>query len=440
MKKSLIALAALAVVSAASAQSSVTISGYVDRGYTSVDNTDLTKKLNTLSSSAGTTSIFVKGTEDLGGGNVAGFSVETDWTELDGNTQKSSYSAAQNAGFANGESFISLANANIGTLKLGAVNSFMTPAVTGVAAPSFSTGVGSTFSSNFSIFNGIGTGVTGNGGVGILATNSAPVAAAAAVPGTVVTTSGSTVYTAPVAAVAAVVAKGTTGARDIRIGNTIQYVSPVFSGFSAGIGYAQQNNNVTAQTKGAVETAGITGATPAGGNANTVGMTEFALNYANGPVKVIFDTIQYKVGSYGTAQTTGTAATGSTVSAPLALNGDQTSRHNLLAASYALLPELTVNVGFGSFSSSNDLSKGNSVQAGATYVIGAIDLMANYAKVNDSSALNIDRKMFGLGANYNLSKTARVYARYDDINYASNQAAYAGSVQKRTAIGVSKSF
>ncbi len=390
MKKSLIALAALAAVSAASAQSAVTISGYIDRGYTSVDNTDLTKKLNTLSSSAGTSAIFFKGTEDIGGGTAVGFLLETDFADLDGNTQKSSYSAAQNAGFANGESFISLSNANLGTVKLGAVNSFTLSNATSVAAPSISTAIGSTFSSNFSIFNGIGTGVSTNGGVGILTTTSS--------------------------------SKGTTGARDIRIANTIQYVTPMFSGFSAGVSYAAQNNNVTAT----------------GGNGNTVGMTELALNYANGPVKAGFTSIKYSVGSNGTSQNT--ATTGSTFAAPLTLAGGLTSTHNLLAASYEVLPQLKLNVGFGSFSSNDSLSQGKSQQVGATYVIGNVDLMAQYATVNDTSINNTDRKMFGLGANYNLSKTTRAYFRYDDINYASNKAVYDGSKQTRTAVGISKAF
>ena len=416
MKKSLIALAALAAVSAASAQTSgLTISGYIDRGYVNANNTNAQASSKQIGSNAGTTAIFFKGTEDLGGGLAAGFSVETDFAPLDGNTQASSYSAAQNAGFANGESFASLASANLGTLKLGAPNSFMLGIATGVAAPSLSTGVGSAYSSSFSIFNGIGTGTTGNGGVGVKATNGTGVTAA---NNTAAAAIGGPQYT-----VGQVL--GTAGARDIRINNTIQYVSPTFSGFSAGFSYTPQNNNVAFANNS--------------GTGNMVGVNEYVLNYANGPLKVAFDSVKYSVGSNGTGQLT--ATTSSTVAATTSkLDVGLTSTHNLLAASYAVLPQLTVNAGFGSFSSSDSLSKGNSQQFGATYVIGAFDLMAVYAKVNDSSASNIDRKMFGLGANYNLSKTARAYVRYDSINYASNQAAYVGSELKRTAVGVSKSF
>jgi predicted porin len=72
--------------------------------------------------------------------------------------------------------------------------------------------------------------------------------------------------------------------------------------------------------------------------------------------------------------------------------------------------------------------------------MGQIDILAQMVKVDDTSSTNMDRKLTGLGVNYNFSKTARAYLRYDSINYASSGTAAAGSEVKRTAIGVSKSF
>ena len=86
MKKSLIALAALAVVGAASAQSSVTLYGRLDLG--------MSHNKETISNAAGSTSatatslagaqgsrtggrLGVRGTEDLGGGLKANFVIET---------------------------------------------------------------------------------------------------------------------------------------------------------------------------------------------------------------------------------------------------------------------------------------------------------------------------------------------------------------------------
>ncbi len=410
MKKSLIALAALAVVSAASAQTSgLTISGYIDRGYTDLNSNKSADSTRTVGSSAGTTAVFIKGTEDLGGGNVAGFFVESDWAEFGGATQSATLQQAQKAGFANGETFISLGNAAVGTVKLGAPNSFTLGNVTGVASPAFSTGVGSVYSTKFSIANGISTGTDGYGGTGVF------------------TAAGATGV----------------GSRSIRIANTIQYSSPMFSGFSAGFAYTPQNNNATANS----------------GNGNTVGANEYALNYENGPVKAAFTSVKFSVGSNGTNQyvgltsgsaitstsvyNTGTAptVTTTTTAASKAIAANMSSTQNMLGATYAVLPELKLHAGFGTFSSSDNASKGSSTQVGVTYTIGAIDLMAQVAKMNDTSSTNSDRKMFGLGANYNLSKTARVYFRYDDLKYAANAATVtAGDEIKRTAVGISKAF
>ena len=60
MKKTLVALAALASVSAF-AQSSVTIDGYFDRGYTVVDSSDATADSKSVASSAGTTTVRISG-------------------------------------------------------------------------------------------------------------------------------------------------------------------------------------------------------------------------------------------------------------------------------------------------------------------------------------------------------------------------------------------
>ena len=77
MKKSLVALAVMAAAGAASAQSSVTIYGILDVGYTRnggsiFSSTGLSNSTNGLGSRLG-----FKGVEDLGGGLKAGFVLET---------------------------------------------------------------------------------------------------------------------------------------------------------------------------------------------------------------------------------------------------------------------------------------------------------------------------------------------------------------------------
>ena len=383
MKKSLIALAALAAT-ASFAQSSVTLDGYFDRGYLATNNTNDAKDTKTVGSLAGTTTVGIKVREDLGGGMSAGAWISTDWSDIGGASQTSAVANAQTSGFANSQSFIDLTG-SFGTVRFGTPNNFTLTNATAVAAPAFSTGVGSTYSTQFSIANGLSTGQTGLGGTVQAVTNSATT--------------------------------GSAGARAIRINNSIQYSTPVFSGFSAHLGYTPKNNNVV------------------GGVGNTVGVQEVALRYTNGPVDAMLSSIKYTVGNNGTSQTQ--IASGALTQATLAA---QDNTQNLLGVTYAVLPNLKLHGGYGTFSSTADTYKGSSTQIGATYTMGAWDLMGQYAKLDDKSTTNSDRKMIGLGVNYNLSKTARIYARYDNINWADNKAEVAGSKQNRFGLGVSKFF
>ncbi len=387
MKKSLVALAALAATSAF-AQSSVTIDGYMDRAYMITDNTDNTKDTKTIASTAGTTTIGVKVREDLGGGLSTGLSINTDWSDMGGASQASGIATAQMSGFANSQSFIDLTSKTMGTLRLGTPNNFTLTNVTGIASPAFSTGVGSAYSSQFSIANGLGTGATG--------------------------------YVGTIRPQAAITNTANVGARAIRTNNTFQYSSPSFNGLSIHVGQSLKNDNATA----------------ASGTGNTVGITETALRYTKGPIDAMYSTIKYTVGANGTRQVT-LGATGAVANSDMTA-GDNTQ--SLLGVSYAVMPNMKLHFGSGSTKSSSNTWKGNSTQYGVTYNMGQWDFMAQMAKFNDKSTTDDDRKMTGLGVNYNLSKTARAYLRYESVNWGSNQAVATGSEQKRTAFGVSKAF
>ena len=372
MKKSLIALAALAAT-ASFAQSSVTLDGYFDRGYTSVNSTNNTKDVKTMSSSAGTTTVGLKIREDLGGGMSVGAWISTDWGDIGGVSQDAA-TVTQAGSFANSQNFIDLTG-KFGVVRVGTPNNFTLTNAISVASPLFSTGVGSAYSSAFSIANGMGTGVTGSGGI--------------------------------VSQQAAITSTANAGARAIRIANTLQYSTPSFSGFTAHLGYTPKNQS-------------------AGTGTDTVGVTEAAVRYTNGPLDAMLTSIKYSVGTTSPDNGGLTASTDNT--------------QNLLGVAYAVMPNLKLNVGVGTFSSSSNAYKGSSQSIGGTYTMGAVDILAQVAQVNDKSTTNVDRKMYGLGANYNLSKTTRLYARYDNINYGDNVAAAAGSKQTRYALGVSKSF
>jgi predicted porin len=76
MKKLLIAVAAMAVVAGAQAQSNVTIYGAYGNGFTSVE-TNGAKAVNTMGGDRFITPVLgFRGTEDLGGGNTAFFQLE----------------------------------------------------------------------------------------------------------------------------------------------------------------------------------------------------------------------------------------------------------------------------------------------------------------------------------------------------------------------------
>lgn len=77
MKKTLIALAALAATGAAMAQSAVTIYGVIDQAFTRTNISGGTNKNEMVSSGNVTNRLGFRGTEDLGGGLKAKFQIET---------------------------------------------------------------------------------------------------------------------------------------------------------------------------------------------------------------------------------------------------------------------------------------------------------------------------------------------------------------------------
>jgi len=388
MKKTLVALAALASVTAF-AQSSITIDGYIDRGFAATNNTNDAKDFKGVSSNAGTTTIGIKGVEDLGSGMKVGFSINTDWNDVGSLTQDgasiatasvtfltaSGNVASQLGAFANSQSFLEFTSSDFGTVRLGTPNNDMVTNATSIASPAFSTGIGSAYSSSWSIHNGIGTGVTGYGGIASLTAISA--------------TGG--------------------GARGIRQANTVKYISPVMNGFQVSYTNAEQNSNSGTST------------------VDTVGVTEAALRYTNGPLDVMYNKLEYKVGG-GSAPLLGS------------LTASTSSAMTLLGASYQVMPTLKLHFGSGTSSASTaTIASTTSTQIGATYTMGQIDILAQQAKMNDTSTNNFDRKMTGLGVNYNLSKTTRVYYRADNLNLSTNASATGSSIQ-RQAVGISRSF
>jgi predicted porin len=139
MKKSLIALAALAATGAF-AQSSVSIDGVMDVAVTSIDYKG--NKVSGIANNGSSTSqINFRGTEDLGGGLKANFRVETDWNTVSNSANTGS--TVPTAGtFGNGELRVGLAG-GFGTIDAGAVN--YNSLISGLTGQPFGTAIGSGF-------------------------------------------------------------------------------------------------------------------------------------------------------------------------------------------------------------------------------------------------------------------------------------------------------
>jgi len=376
MKKTLVALAALASVSAF-AQTTVKIEGYFDRGYIKTDNTNTLKSSKTVGSNSGTTSVRFIASEDLGSGLSATALFGADFADLAGANQDATATTAssiQTGGFNNAQSYLEFKSNSIGTLRLGVVNNEILTTATGVAAPAFSTGIGSTYSSSFSTHDGYGTGVTGSGGIVSYATQSA--------------TNG--------------------GARGIRQANTIKFISPNISGITAAYGMAPKNDSN-------------------GGTVDTVGVQDVSIRYTNGPLDIMYASLEYDVGS----------------TAPLngSLTASTKSKHTLLGASYSVMPTLKLHAGSGASTvTTTSLGNSSTTQYGVTWnATPVINVMYVAASVNDKNTNNYDRKMTGFGLDYNLSKTTRAYFRTDNINL-NTVTASSGTSIKRNAFGVSTSF
>jgi predicted porin len=393
MKKTLVAIAALTAVSAF-AQSSVQITGFVDRGLVITDNTKTSEKTKALASNSGTTRLEFRGTDDLGGGKSAGFFVETDWNTLGGTAPTANNSASPQTGsFANSESFLSFTDAKVGTLKLGAPNSdtFITSQA---IQPAFSTGVGSLYSSNFSLHNGAGTGnTTGTGGQLTWVDQNNQGA----------------------------------GARHIRADNTVKFNTVSFNGLVAGLSVVPKNAYSSTAANGTTVTQG--------GNA---GATEYSLRYTNGPLDLAYSNVAFKVDT--TATTVATAPTTNPYSNVTTNLAGQTLTDTILGGSYTL-GTVKLFAGAGTSKSQNGTTvNSSSTNLGVQYTMANIDLMAQVAKVDDKTTGNYDRSLTGVGANYNFSKQTYAYFRYDSINYDKAHTATKGSEQTRTALGLAHRF
>jgi len=338
MKKTLVAIAALASVTAF-AQTTATITGIFDTSYASqktIFGDAAVRSFNSLlNSQQGTSQINFALSEDLGGGLKAIANLEQDFNATSktdaANIGASTNTVAGNKSTLGGQTFVGL-EGGFGTLKLGAQN---TPSLAVAAGRTpFGTKLGSGFSDGTSA----GLGLQGLG--------------------------------------------------HVRESNSVEYSTPVVSGF-------QLRANFTGATAAFLATNRNDAAIAVANAKRDVG-----ISYVNGPVSAMI--VNYKQNEkYNQVHGFVSYAAGDATVSYGFSNDSRLSAIGATAGDAAAAGQIALVI--GTLASTN---------VAATYKMGATTWMANYTKLDDKGTTNYDGKITAVGAKYDLSKRTSAYARY----------------------------
>jgi predicted porin len=383
MKKTLVAAAASAAVGAFA---QVTITGNVDLGFRSIASQATTSNLNQISANGmSTTALAFKGTEDLGGGLKAGFSMETSFGIVDtslANDAAPSVAAATQAytgAFFNSEAFVSVAG-GFGEVRAGVPNSALFQ-IQGLTQP-FGTATGSGYSSTYSRMGYLNKHTLNNGLGGAQG--------------------------------------GGSSVRVIRMPNTIQYYTPTMAGLRGMVEYSAGNDNQTSPTSAANNSPTFMGLMVAytQGNLNL----GFALNTIKTGANPVFTNslITATSTSISTAGGTPTITISTTTTSAVAANTDVS--YQVIGGNYKMGAN-TFYAGLTTLRSSAGDEDSQSWNLAYKYDLSPnTSLIAN--KISQSSSLaitssttqNLNRSLIGLGVNHNLSKRTTLYARYESVD------------------------
>jgi len=134
------------------AQSTVTIGGLVDTGYVQTAAATNVNTKGLASGGSGTTVLTIAGTEDLGGGLTANFQFQLTPDFVNGAGVEGTTINTAGTGTVSGaqQAFVGLASKDLGTLKLGRVNSNVLDAWGNGSV--FGTAIGSGYAQNGNIF------------------------------------------------------------------------------------------------------------------------------------------------------------------------------------------------------------------------------------------------------------------------------------------------
>ncbi len=409
MKKTLVAIAALASVTAF-AQSTVSITGNADLGYRMLNAPEgYSDTSGAVQNGASTTMISIEVAEDLGGGTKATFRYEIN-PDLIGGSGVTGTS----------QSFVSASTAGVGT------SAMVTTANTG---------------GTHQVFLGLYDAKLGGVKIGRINTGTLDAWGVASVFGTAL---GGGYGSAGQFARYGATATTFWNTAPTRFNNSFQYESPNIAGVVGKYTFVPKINvsNTVDTTDLSSSLTNINGiqstAASAGGSyvnpgVNRAGVQEIALRYVNGPMTLAYAQQQISVGDQGISAIVGVgpSATANTKHKLTTFAGN----YNMGAA--------TVYGGF--WTEKQDTATAVDISGnifGLKYVMGRTELALSQAATNDKSSANVDRKIVGLGATYNLSKRTSVYYRNENRDANTNVSTDVAASGKTTtqAFGIRHQF
>lgn len=377
-------MAALAA-SGAFAQSSVTISGLVDIGYRNVSTPSAVGQdtQGAFHNGSATTAILIQGTEDLGGGMSASFRYELNPDFVGGSgltgqvlpasgTVGALTNAFTNNG-ANGYNFVAISKKDVGTLRLGRLNTASLGAwVTGSV---FGTALGGGFGTNGNMY-------------------------------TINSSSASNYFqTAPT-----------------RFNGAVEYTTASLNGFTGRFLYVPKVDNTGSGSENATS-GGLPGV-------NRAGVTDIGLAYNKGPLNIALAQQKHDFGANAMAAAVSPGGSSRVVNGNYKLTtmaANYTMGAATLYAMYWTERQDTV-------AAETVKIDAKGTQLGAKYAMGALTFMGAYSVRNDKSTAdatnsttsitsysNSDRKTIGLGVDYALSKRTSLYARYQSVDPNTNR-------------------
>lgn len=354
MKKTLVALAALAATSAF-AQSSVTLSGLVDAGYQSINFKGQSQN-GIANNGRSTSTIQISGEEVIDGGYKASFKLNSDFDPTRGQANAGTNGTAGTSTastWLNSEKFVALSG-GFGELRAGVVNNKSLETF-GIGA-NFGTAFGSGFRYVVStdVLGVLGTGTITNGTV------------------------------------------STANASAVRHDKSFSYTTPVIAGLSATAYAVKKNTNANVDTFSSTQH-----------NYNLAGMKEYQIKYSNGPLNVAYVT--------QAQDNTGVAAVAKQYTTKLnTLGANFTAGPIKVYAMNQAASADSVNTGLNVYKTSYR-SVGVDFTMGATTLKAQMGRLKNLKQVDGTDD---STKLAAVGADYAFGKRTTLYARYERMTDA----------------------